>query len=110
MDIHAVLDLTPMMNDSGYANIIQTLLNDKNVDLGIFACVPETIMLNTEVQARDGLLQKLIKIKNSTKKPFIFSIESGAKYDAFCEACWENEIICFRHSDRSADLMRLFLG
>lgn len=111
MDVHDVLDLSPMMNDEGFEKIIRTTLEDENVDLGIYSMVPETVMLNTceaseghkEDVTQDGsILNRLIRIKKDVKKPFVVSFESGPKYDKFVLQLLAAGIPVFRHADAAA--------
>jgi acyl-CoA synthetase (NDP forming) len=111
MDIHDVLDLSPMMNDEGYEKIIRTTLEDENVDFGIYSIVPETAMLNTceggeghkEDMMREGsILNRLIEIRRNAKKPFVVSFESGWKYDKFAAELLAAGIPVFRYADAAA--------
>jgi acyl-CoA synthetase (NDP forming) len=111
MDMHDILDLTPMMNDEGFESIITTTLEDPHVDFGIYSIVPETVMLNTcpaserhrEDFLKEGaILYRLIAIHKKAKKPFIVSMESGEQYNPFALACIEAGIPCFRRVDEAA--------
>lgn len=111
IDVHDVLDLSPMMNDEGFEKIVRATLSDKNVDLGIYAFVPETIMLNvcptgpghSEDMASEGsFLQRIIKVGREIKKPFVVSVESGRLYDRFKLELIAAGIPCFRSADAAA--------
>lgn len=108
MDVHEVLDLTPMMNDEGYEQMIRTTLNDPNVSFGIYSIVPETMMLNiceagsNRKEDEKGILARLIKLWKETEKPFVVSMESGWKYDSFAKECLNAGIPCFRRVDAAS--------
>ena len=111
VDQHDVLDLSPMMDDEGYEKIMRTVLEDPNVDIGIFSIVPETIMLNTceagkghkeDMMREGGILNRLIHIHHEMKKPFVVSMESGWKYERFRRELLEAGIPVFRHADHAA--------
>lgn len=119
VDVHDVLDLSPMMNDEGYEKIIRATLDDPNTDFGIYSIVPETVMLNMcepeehhreDLMREGGILSRLIKIRRDTKKPFIVTIESGIKYDRFVKELLTAGIPVFRSSDSAARAVAKFLG
>ena len=111
LDQFDVLDLSPMTGDEGFEKIIRTVLADKNVHVGVFSIVPETVMLNTcekgeghhdDMTSDDSILNRLIRIHEEVDKPFVVSMESGWKYDAFRTALLAAGIPCYRHADDAA--------
>lgn len=111
VDVHEILDLSPMMNDEGYEKIIRTTLADENVDFGIYSIVPETVMLNTCESAenhredfnREGsILNRLIAIRQGVKKPFVVSFESGPKYNGLRRRLMGAGIPVFESADAAA--------
>ena len=111
VDVHDVLDLSPMMNDEGYEKIIRTVLSDPNVDMGIFSIVPQTAMLNTcepgkghkeDMLKAGSILNRLIHIHHEMKKPFVVSMESGWKYERFRRELLDAGVPVFRHADNAA--------
>lgn len=118
VDIGDVLDLTPMMNDEGYENIVRATLADESVDVGLYAMVPETMQMNNceasaehkEDLLREGsVLNRMIATHKETKKPFCVSMESGWKYDRFAAECIKAGVPCFRHADQMARVVRKVL-
>ncbi len=111
LDIGEVLDLSPMMSDAGYEQVIRTVLDDTHVHFGVFSIVPETGMLNTcepgdrhrEDLMRDGsILDRLARIRREVHKPFVVSIESGSLYDRFAHELLAAGIPAFRSADTAA--------
>ncbi len=111
IDIHDILDLSPMMNDEGFEKVIRATIEDENTNFGVYSMVPETVMLNTceasekhkeDMTREGGILDRLIRIKKDVKKPFVVSIESGWKYDAIARALMSAGIPCFRSADSAA--------
>ncbi len=110
VDIHNPLDLTPMANDSAYFEIIETLMEDENIDCLLIGAVPLTPALNTleksenhkEDFKREGsLANRIIEIKEKYKKPFVFVIDGGKEYDPFLYYLKENQIPAFKSAERA---------
>lgn len=110
VDIHNPLDLTPMTNDIAYEEIINILMEDKNIDCLMIGAVPLTPALNTlergekhkEDFKRDGsLANNLIKIKEKHIKPFIVTVDGGKEYDPFLYYLKENQIPAFKSSEKA---------
>lgn len=106
-----VLDLSPMTNDAGFEAIVRTVLADSNTHVGVFAVVPETVMLTTcekgeghreDMHAEGALLGRLIAVHRDVQKPFVVSMESGWKYDGFRRALIDAGIPCYAHVDDAA--------
>jgi len=109
IDIAEILDLTPIANDEVYEKIIKAVIEDENVDCGLFSIVPETQRLQTmngfiseDFYSQKSIAQKLIRVKKETKKPFIVSVESGKLYNPFVYELEENGIPTFRSVDTAA--------
>ncbi|MFC1725866.1 acetate--CoA ligase family protein [candidate division KSB1 bacterium] len=116
MDISEILDMTPIANDEVFGTVIETILKDKNVDAGIFSIVPETVMLNTldsvkdeNIHDADSIIQRLIKIKKSTDKPFIVPFESGRLYEPVRKILLENGIPVFPLVDHAVRVFGKYL-
>lgn len=110
VDIHNPLDLTPMTNDQGYEEIINVLMEDKNIDCFMIGAVPLTPALNTlergekhkEDFKREGsLANNIIKIKEKYSKPFIVIVDGGREYDPFLYYLKENQIPAFKSAEKS---------
>ncbi|PIR16596.1 MAG: hypothetical protein COV46_07730 [Deltaproteobacteria bacterium CG11_big_fil_rev_8_21_14_0_20_49_13] len=108
MDVHDILDLTPMMDDAGFEEMIRATLSDPKTGFGIYSIVPETLMLkvceegSNKEETDEGILARLIKIHAESEKPFCVSMESGWKYDNFAQKCLDAGIPCFRRVDAAA--------
>jgi len=116
IDIGEILDLSPIADDKAYAEIIQTLLEDKNVDAGVFSIVPETVMLTTleginneDIKDENSIVQRLIKIKKQTQKPFIVPVESGKLYEPMRKVFQENDIPVFYYADKGVKIFGKYL-
>ncbi|MEJ5166275.1 MAG: acetate--CoA ligase family protein [Thermoanaerobaculia bacterium] len=110
VDIHNPLDLTPMTNDAGYFEIIETLMKDENIHSLLIGAVPLTPALNTleksekhreDFKKEDSLANRIIKIKEKYKKPFVFVVDGGKEYDPFLYYLKENEIPAFKTAEKA---------
>ncbi len=118
MDIHDILDLTPMMPDDGYEAMIRATLADPNVTVGLYSIVPETFVLKVNHLGKNGpndlddpnsLLSRIVRIMKELDKPFVMSMESGWRYDDFAAKCIESGIPCFRRVDQAAQALAKYL-
>jgi len=114
VDIKNPLDLTPMMNDLAYMEVINLVLNDPNVDVGVFGIVPLTPALNTleaapghieNILAQNSIVQMLVKLRAESSKPWIVVVDAGEKYAPMVNALMAADIPVFSQMDHA---MRLF--
>lgn len=110
VDVHNPLDLTPMMGDQGWAEAVQHILNDPNVDVGVISCVPLTPALQTLPQAPDhsenlaatnALASQLIQLRTSTKKAWIAVVDGGEMYSPLVHTLKQHQIPTFRSIDHA---------
>jgi acyl-CoA synthetase (NDP forming) len=84
VDLGEVLDVTPMVNDTGYYEVMQVAMRDPECDVGVLSCVPEsTTLLTEEHQLCDprSLLQYAKRLREEfPEKPLIAVVDSGQKY------------------------------
>ncbi|KAJ4459616.1 putative acyl-CoA synthetase [Paratrimastix pyriformis] len=112
IDISPVLDVTPMLNDVLFTTVMEIVLQDPTVDMGLFSCVPEAITLNllppgeghTEnALAPGGFVERVVALaRRYPAKPFVMVLESGAKYDRTVAALMAGGVMCFRRADAAA--------
>jgi acyl-CoA synthetase (NDP forming) len=117
VDVHNPVDLTPMVNDAGYEAVIQAVLDDENVDVGIVGCVPMTPACNTlppsqghgENLYRDtSVVTRLIKIKNQHPKAWAAIVDGGPLYEPMVRLLEENGVPVFATADRALRLLDTF--
>ncbi|MGK5086426.1 acetate--CoA ligase family protein [Bdellovibrionota bacterium FG-2] len=108
VDIHNPLDITPMCGDEAFVAAARAVILDEGVDAVVVGCVPLTPALSTNGDS--GFTRELIKLWNSTTKPWVLVVEGGATYEGFVSALAEAGIPVFRNADRAARILRLLLG
>jgi acyl-CoA synthetase (NDP forming) len=114
VDVHNPLDLTPMAGDAPYEDAVRAILDASNVDAAIVGCVPLTPAMNTlpaggghhEDQSRDdSFVNRMIRLKAASIKPWIAVVDSGKVYDPLVAMLEAHQVPTFRESDRA---LRLF--
>ncbi len=119
VDVHNPLDLTPMMPDEGYAQIVETMLEDGAVDVGCVGCVPLTAALNTlarsdrhgeDLDRGDSIVRRLAVLRRQVHKSWIAVVDAGAPYDAMARELSRAGIPTFRSADRAMRLFGIFCG
>jgi acyl-CoA synthetase (NDP forming) len=117
VDVHNPLDLTPMMADEAYAQVVETLLGDELLDAACVGCVPLTAALSTlapsdghaEDFRRDGsLVRRLAALRQASAKPWVAVVDAGALYDAMARDLAAHRIPTFRSADRALRIFNLF--
>ncbi|MFB3853043.1 MAG: acetate--CoA ligase family protein [Vicinamibacterales bacterium] len=119
VDVHNPVDLTPMANDATYEAVVRAVLSDPGVHVGVVGCVPLTPALNTlpagqghneDLSRPDGIVSRLMKLKDETAKPWVAVVDAGAPYDAMAERLEAGNIPTFREADRALRLLNVFVA
>ncbi len=80
------LDITPMADDKMYADYVEAILQDDNVDSVFVAVVPHTITLKTipeNCHDPEGLANLLVNLHRKYSKPMVVSVNAGRYYQDF---------------------------
>lgn len=123
------LDVTPMMDDAGFAEAARAVLADPGVDLAVVGCVPLTGAMNTvarydasssdrgrapgpehdEDGTREGAVApRLAALAWETGKPWVTVIDSGSLYDPVVRLLEDAGVPTFRTADRAVRLLGLW--
>ena len=92
------LDITPMADDRMYAEFVEAILEDANVDCVFVAIVPHTPSLKTGPEVchdPDGLAWQLVELYRKYPKPLVVSVNAGRYYQEFVSVMEENGIPVF---------------
>lgn len=104
------MDVTPILDDAGNADIFGAILADPAVDVGVFGCVPLTQALQTlapgeghreDLDREGGIAGRLEALRRESEKPFVAVVDGGALYDPFAAALERRRIPTFRTADRA---------
>lgn len=110
VDIHNPLDLTPIMNDKGFVRIMEAVLDDPNVDVGVFGMVPLTPALQTlppseqhseSIFHEDSIVQQTLALWKRSTKPFVLVVDGGEGYADMVETLKKGGIPVFTKMDRA---------
>jgi acyl-CoA synthetase (NDP forming) len=117
VDVQNPLDLTPMMGDLSYDEVVRAVLADETVDVGVIGCVPMTPSLNTlplrpargdAAFGADSIVTRLAAINEETRKAWIGIVDAGALYDPMVSRLEAAGIATFRTADRALKLFEIF--
>jgi acyl-CoA synthetase (NDP forming) len=119
VDVHNPVDATPVTPTRAYAAIAAALAEDEAVDALVVAGVPATPFLDSlapgaghdeDARGPAGLATLLADVFRSTRKPMVFSVDSGALYDPLARALREAGLPTFHRVDRATRALARFLG
>lgn len=80
------LDVTPMADDKMYADFVEAVLQDENVDCVFVAIVPHAVSLKTipeTCHTPDSLANLLVALNKKYNKPMVISVNAGRYYQDF---------------------------
>lgn len=104
------LDISPMADDKMYADFVEAILMDDNVDCVFVAVVPHTVSIKTAPETchdPDSLGNLLIELNNRYDKPMVVSVNAGQYYQEFVTMLKKSGLPVFediRQSIRSLDV------
>jgi len=110
VDVQHPLDVTPMMDDAGIAEIAGILLDEEAVDVGLVGVVPLTGALETlpggpshreRLDSASGIVAHLARLREAHAKPFVTVVDAGPAYDPLAARLEEVGILTFRTVDRA---------
>ncbi len=87
------LDITPMADDKMYADFVEAVLQDENVDCVFVAIVPHAISLKTAPETchePDSLANLLVNLSKKYYKPMVISVNAGRYYHDFVSIMEQN--------------------
>jgi acyl-CoA synthetase (NDP forming) len=117
--VHNPLDVTPILDDAGYEEVVRAMLSDPGVDVGIVGCVPLTGALRTLPRAEsgseglgdaDGIVTRLVRIAAGCGKPWLAVVDAGPLYDPMARALEEGGVPVFRSADRALHALGRYCG
>lgn len=113
------LDVTPILDDAGFAEAARLLLADDAVDVGAIGCVPLSGALSTlpageghgeDVLAPDALAARLVDVVAACDKACVLVVDAGPLYDPFARTLESRGAVVFRHADRALGVLARYVG
>ena len=117
VDVRNPLDVTPMVGDRCYSQIVEKILDDPEVDIGVVGCVPLTGALQTlppssshaeDLDRIDAVGTLLIDLWHRTDKPWVVVVDGGRPYDRFAARLERAGIPMFRTMDRAMQMLEIY--
>lgn len=117
VDVHDPLDVTPILDDRGFAEAARIVLDDPGVDLGLIGCVPLTGALDTlpkgeghdeDLAAAHAVATRLEAVFAATDKPCVAVVDAGPAYDALARRLERAGLPTFRNADRALRALAAF--
>ncbi len=108
VDVHDPFDLTPMGDDATFAEVVEAILADEGVDVGLVGNVPFTAALQTlpggaspgqDLTASEAIASRLLDLWRRTSKAWLTVVDAGALYDPLAWALVAGGIPTFRTAD-----------
>lgn len=101
------LDITPTAGDVAVVDAARAVLEDENVDIALFGCVPFADALST-LGTNVGLAARLGAMFAESVVPFAVVVDAGTAYDPFVAQLERQRIPTFRTMDRAVRALDLF--
>jgi len=119
VDVHNPMDLTPMMGEEGFEEVVGALLADPGLDAVVVGCVPLTPALETlsrttghgeDVEAEGSLASRLVRLGRDQAKPLLAVVDSGRLYDPMARVLLHGGVPVFRTADRALRTLDRMVG
>jgi 3-hydroxypropionyl-CoA synthetase (ADP-forming) len=107
------LDVTPMADDAMFAEFVEAVLGDENVDCVFVAIVPHAVTLKTDPAAcrePGSLAHRLIDLSRQSVKPMVISVNGGRYYQDFMTVMEENGLPVFTDIRSSIKALDAFVS
>jgi len=110
------LDVTPILDDAGFAETAAAVLDDPGVDVAVVGCVPFTARLHTlprgagheeDLERPDGVASRLIALWRSSVKPWVVVVDAGRAYDPLAGRLEAAGLAVFRNADRALRVLAI---
>jgi acyl-CoA synthetase (NDP forming) len=111
------MDVTPILDDALYEEMVRMVMDDPNVDVGVIGCVPLTGALNTlaassehreDISREGSLALRLAKLHEESTKAWVGVVDSGPLYDPMACFMEEHSIPTFRTADRALEMLAIY--
>ncbi len=119
VDVHNPLDVTPILDDAGFEDAVQAILDDPAVDVGIAGCIPLTPALTTlppspehgeDLNRPEAVAGRLARLFAASPKAWVAVIDAGPLYDPLVRALEEKGVPVFRTIDRAMRALERYCG
>ena len=116
VDAKNPLDITPMAPDAAIAGVVKTALASDEFSGALVSMIPLTVMMNTLPKSGDwpddlerSFLKDAAEAARAARKPLIFCVACGAKYEPYCAYAQALGLPVFRSADRAVKIYGAYL-
>ncbi|MHB0996873.1 MAG: acetate--CoA ligase family protein [Elusimicrobiales bacterium] len=116
VDAKNPLDITPMASDDAIGGVVKAALASDEFSGAVVSMIPLTAMMNTLPKGGaypDDLEKSFLKgaaaAARSAKKPLVFVVGSGTRYEPYCDYAQSLGVPVFRSADRAVRMYAKFL-
>lgn len=109
----SLLDVTPMADDQIFADFVETVLQDENVDCALVSIVPHSNALKSTpelCQEPDSLANLLIELNRKYNKPMVVSVNGGSIYTDFTQVMEVGGLAVFTNVQAATRALDTFVG
>ena len=111
--VNPILDLTPMADDELFANCIEAVLEDENVDTVFVSIVPHTAQLRTGLENLDdfraNIADRIVEMRNRFDKPIVVSVNAGIMYSHLGEILTDGGVPAYTTAERAMYCLNRFI-
>jgi acyl-CoA synthetase (NDP forming) len=107
------LDITPMADDRMYADFVDAVICDPEVDCVFVAVVPHAVSLKTDPETcrdPDGLANLLLNLAAKHDKPMVVSVNAGRYYADFVSLLEEGGLPVYADIRRAISSLDTFVS
>ncbi len=116
VDAKNPLDITPMAPDAAIGGVVATALASEEFSGAVVSMVPLTAMMNTMPKGgawpddfEKSFLKGAAEAARNARKPLIFCVAAGTKYEPYCAYAQALGLPVFRSSDRAVKIYAKYL-
>ncbi len=116
VDAKNPLDVTPMATDAAIGAIVGAALASDEYSGALVSMIPLTVAMSTLPKSPDwpddldnSFLKGAAAAARAEKKPFIFCVGAGARYEPYCALAQSLGVPVFRSADRAAAMYGRYL-
>jgi acyl-CoA synthetase (NDP forming) len=116
--VHNPLDITPMASEDVYVAVLETLLDDPDIDAVVIAIVPLSPILHTLPMEKGGntcdappnsIVERITALGRASEKPLVVVVDSGPLYDFLAEDFQIHGLPVFRSADIAVGVLGKYM-
>lgn len=119
VDVKNPMDINPAANDQLHADIVETLVQDSNIDGVVVGLDPLSPAMQTlpagirgteSIASNKSIVQILPQVTARARKPVVGVVDGGKLYDPMVEQLEKQGVAVFRSSDRAVSSLAKYIS